>query len=56
MAAFWSIPISVIESHTLDPAAAKQAVTLILDQGPDARVYTEDEWLIRDPDGPHVAR
>ena len=28
--------LSVIESHTLDPAAAKQTVKLILDQGLDA--------------------
>ena len=48
--------LSVIESHTLDPAAAKQAVTLILDQGLDAWVYTETEWLIRDKAAPHVAR
>lgn len=48
--------LSVIESHTLDPAAARQALQLILDQGLDAWVYTEEEWLIRDPDAPHVAR
>jgi len=48
--------LSVIESHTLDPEAAKQAVNLILDQGLDAWVYTETEWLIRDKDAPHVAR
>ncbi|MGH6681877.1 MAG: HAD-IIB family hydrolase, partial [Bradyrhizobium sp.] len=48
--------LSVIESHTLDPAAAKNAVRLILDQGLDAWVYTETEWLIRDQDAPHVAR
>jgi len=48
--------LSVIESHTLDPATAKQAVKLILDQGLDAWVYTETEWLIRDKDAPHVAR
>jgi Cof subfamily protein (haloacid dehalogenase superfamily) len=48
--------LSVIESHTLDPAAAEQAVTLILDKGLDAWVYTEKEWLIRDKDAPHVAR
>jgi Cof subfamily protein (haloacid dehalogenase superfamily) len=48
--------LSVIESHLLDPATAKQAVALILDQGLDAWVYTEDEWLIRDPNAPHVAR
>lgn len=48
--------LSVIESHTLDPATAKQAVKLILDQGLDAWVYTEEEWLIRDEAAPHVAR
>ena len=48
--------LSVIESHTLDPATARQAVTLILDKGLDAWVYTEMEWLIRDKDAPHVAR
>ena len=48
--------LSVIESHTLDPTTAKQAVKLILDQGLDAWVYTEEEWLIRDKEAPHVAR
>jgi Cof subfamily protein (haloacid dehalogenase superfamily) len=48
--------LSVIESHTLDPATAAQTLKLILDRGLDAWVYTEDEWLIRDPDAPHVAR
>jgi len=48
--------LSVIESRTLDPAAAKQTLDLILDQGLDAWVYTEKEWLIRDPNAPHVAR
>ncbi len=42
----------VIESHTLDPAAAAQAVKLILDQGLDAWVYTDKEWLIRDKAAP----
>lgn len=48
--------LSVIESHTLDPVAARQAVKLILDQGLDAWVYTEREWLIRAEGAPHVAR
>jgi hypothetical protein len=48
--------LSVIESHTLDPAAAKQAVKLILNRGLDAWVYTDTEWLIRDKGAPHVAR
>jgi Cof subfamily protein (haloacid dehalogenase superfamily) len=48
--------LSVIESHTLDPAAAKQALQLIVDQGLDAWVYTAEEWLIRNKEAPHVAR
>lgn len=48
--------LSVIESHTLDFAAAKETVALILDRGLDAWVYTESEWLIRDKGAPHVAR
>jgi Cof subfamily protein (haloacid dehalogenase superfamily) len=48
--------LSVIESHMLDPATAKQTLKLILDQGLDAWVYTDDEWWIRDRKAPHVAR
>ena len=48
--------LSVIESHALDPATAKQTLKLILDHGLDAWVYTEEEWLIRDKEAPHVAR
>ncbi|MDQ6711189.1 MAG: Cof-type HAD-IIB family hydrolase [Candidatus Dormibacteraeota bacterium] len=48
--------LSVIESHTLDPAIAKQTLKVIIDQGLDAWVYTEAEWLIRDQNAAHVAR
>jgi len=48
--------LSVIESHVLDPAVAKEALGLILDAGLDAWIYTPDDWLIRDPSAPHVAR
>lgn len=48
--------LSVIESHTLDPAAAKQTVDLILGEKMDVWVYTPDDWFIRDPEAPHVAR
>ena len=48
--------LSVIESHTLEPAIAKRTVDLMLDQGLDAWVYTADEWLIRRRDAPHLAR
>jgi Cof subfamily protein (haloacid dehalogenase superfamily) len=48
--------MSVIETHTLDPDAARKAVALILEAGLDAWLYTPDEWLIRDPKAPHVER
>src|SRR5580692_6972565 len=48
--------LSVIESHILDFAIAKATLQLILDQGLDAWLYTEKEWLIRDSNAPHVAR
>lgn len=48
--------LSVIQSRTLDPSVARQTVVLILDEKLDVWVYTADEWLIRDPDAPHVAR
>ncbi len=48
--------LSVVESHTLDPSAARQALDQILHQSLDAWVYTADEWLIRKQDAPHVAR
>lgn len=48
--------MSVIESHTLDPAVAKQTFELISGQGLDVWVYTQDEWLIRNKDASHVAR
>jgi Cof subfamily protein (haloacid dehalogenase superfamily) len=48
--------LSVIQSHTLDPATARQAVTSMLGLGLDVWVYTLDEWLVRDRDAPHAAR
>jgi hypothetical protein len=48
--------LSVIESHTLELAAARETLALILEHGLDAWVYTESEWLIRDRGAPHVAR
>jgi Cof subfamily protein (haloacid dehalogenase superfamily) len=48
--------MSVIESHLLDAATAKETVQLIQDRGLDAWLYTETEWLVHDPKAPHVAR
>ena len=48
--------MSIIESHTLDPAAAKRTVDLIEQQGLDVWVYAGDDWLLRDMNAPHRER
>lgn len=48
--------LSVIESHTLDLAIARQTLKLMLDRELDAWIYTADDWFIRDRNAPHVAR
>ncbi|THD59058.1 Cof-type HAD-IIB family hydrolase [Phenylobacterium sp.] len=48
--------LSVIECHTLDPAAAKQAIALLMGEGLDVWIYTQTDWLVRDATAPHVAR
>jgi hypothetical protein len=55
-AVFVNPDLSVIESNPLDPTTASQTLKLILDQGLDAWVYTEEEWLVRDKNAPFVAR
>ncbi|MBV8092842.1 MAG: HAD hydrolase family protein, partial [Acetobacteraceae bacterium] len=48
--------LSVVETRLLNPEAARSALQIILDDGLDAWVYTELDWLVRDPNGSHVAR
>ncbi len=48
--------LSVIESHKLDLATAQATVELMSDQGLGVWLYTQDDWLVRDKSGPHVAR
>ena len=48
--------LSVIESHTLDLAIARQTLELMLDGELDAWIYTADDWFIRHKNAPHVAR
>jgi Cof subfamily protein (haloacid dehalogenase superfamily) len=48
--------LSVIESHTLDLAIARQTLELMLDRELDVWIYTADDWFIRDKNAPHVAR
>ena len=48
--------LSVIERHAIDAATAKTTVDLFLAEGLDVWVYTEKDWMVRKPNGPHVAR
>ena len=48
--------LTVIEEHPLAPGAARRAVDLILRHGLDVWVYSGQDWLVRDPKAPHVAR
>jgi Cof subfamily protein (haloacid dehalogenase superfamily) len=36
--------------------AAQTIVDFLLKQGLDVWVYTEDQWIVRNPEAPHVAR
>ena len=53
---FVNADMSIIESHTLDPVAAKKTVELIEQQGLDVWVYSGEDWLLRDIDAPHRER
>ena len=48
--------MTIIESHTLDPAAARKAADMIEHDGLDVWVYAGDDWLLRDRDAPHRER
>ncbi|HEX3430225.1 MAG TPA: Cof-type HAD-IIB family hydrolase [Rhizomicrobium sp.] len=48
--------LCLLETHALSHDAAKSAVELVLQSGCDAWLYTGNEWYLRDPNAPHVAR
>jgi Cof subfamily protein (haloacid dehalogenase superfamily) len=48
--------LSVIEQSFVPEATAERVIERILSQGLDVWVYTEKDWLIRDPGAPHVTR
>jgi Cof subfamily protein (haloacid dehalogenase superfamily) len=48
--------MTIIEEHRLTPDVAKRALKLILDHRMDAWVYCGNEWYLRNPKAPHVAR
>jgi hypothetical protein len=48
--------LSILEERSLAPDVAARTVDLILSHGLDAWVYAPNEWLVRDPNAPHVDR
>ena len=48
--------MTIVEEHLLTPDAAKRAVNLVLDHRMDVWVYCGNDWFVRDPKAPHVAR
>ncbi|HEX2949475.1 MAG TPA: Cof-type HAD-IIB family hydrolase [Armatimonadota bacterium] len=55
-ALFVKTDLSVIEGYTLPEAVAKSVIERIHACGLDVWVYQGSEWLIRNPQAPHVAR
>jgi Cof subfamily protein (haloacid dehalogenase superfamily) len=48
--------MTILEEHVLAADAAKCAMEVILQNGMDVWVYSGKDWLVRDPNAPHVAR
>lgn len=48
--------LAPIEEHILPAPVAQRALEIIMRHGIDAWVYSGQDWFIRDPDAPHVAR
>jgi Cof subfamily protein (haloacid dehalogenase superfamily) len=48
--------MTIIESRSLDPDAAKKTADMIEQAGLDVWVYAGDDWLVRDIDAPHRER
>ena len=48
--------LTIIEERIVPVEVAREAISLVRDQGLDAWVYRGNEWLITKPDAPHVAR
>jgi Cof subfamily protein (haloacid dehalogenase superfamily) len=48
--------MTVLEQHVLAGDVARRALQVVLQGGMDAWIYSGKDWLVRDPDAPHVAR
>jgi Cof subfamily protein (haloacid dehalogenase superfamily) len=53
--AFTRPDLSIIEQHVLGADIARQSLKLILRSGLDVWLFRGNDWLVRDPGGPHVA-
>jgi hypothetical protein len=47
--------LSILEEKTIPPNVAQQALELVRAHGLDAWVYRGNDWLVTNPDAPHVA-
>ena len=48
--------MTVLEQHELVPEAARRANDIIRSSGLDVWVYSGNDWYVRNPSAPHVAR
>jgi hypothetical protein len=48
--------LSIVEQKTVEPDITRQALALIREHGLGAWIYSGNDWLITEPDAPHVAR
>jgi Cof subfamily protein (haloacid dehalogenase superfamily) len=48
--------LSVIETHLVDPDAARKTVAFLKDQKLAVWLYTQHDWFVPDPKGAHVER
>jgi Cof subfamily protein (haloacid dehalogenase superfamily) len=48
--------MTIMEDHVLAADAATRVLEIILQHGMDVWVYSGKDWLVRDPNAPHVAR
>ena len=48
--------MTILEQHVLAGDVARRALEVVRHGGMDAWVYSGKDWLVRNPDAPHVAR
>ena len=47
--------LAVIAEHLLSPEVARRAVDMLDARGVEVWIFSGQDWLVRDPDGPYVA-